>query len=160
MRKLVRDRKSASRRKSKNGRRLQTSLETFDEVDPCDVDEEEEEDEASQKVFGRSASWVSKGGLTLGRLLTLKPGDAFKTLAKFGDALRDNFGELHAQAKNEATWLSKDAFDSNRVRLTTRARANRIVRARRRRRRRANAKAVREEDGRHRWRLAVAQSTR
>ena len=64
MRKLVRDRKSASRRKSKNGRRLQTSLETFDEVDPCDVDEEEDEDEASQKVFGRSASWVSKGGLT------------------------------------------------------------------------------------------------
>ena len=54
----------------------------------------------------------------------------------------------------------RDAFDSNRVRLTTRARANRIVRARRRRRRRANAKAVREEDGRHRWRLAVAQSTR
>jgi hypothetical protein len=108
MRKLVKDRKSASRRKSKSGRRLQTSLETFDEVDPCDVDDDDdEEEEASQKVFGRSASWASKGGLTLGRLLSLQPGDAFKTLAKFGDALRDNFGELHAQAKNEATWLSK-----------------------------------------------------
>ena len=108
MRKLVKDRKSVSRRKSKSGRRLQTSLETFDEVDPCDVDDDDdEEEEASQKVFGRSASWASKGGLTLGRLLSLQPGDAFKTLAKFGDALRDNFGELHAQAKNEATWLSK-----------------------------------------------------
>ena len=43
MRKLVKDRKSASRRKSKSGRRLQTSLETFDEVDPCDVDDDDEE---------------------------------------------------------------------------------------------------------------------
>ena len=45
MRKLVKDRKSASRRKSKSGRRLQTSLETFDEVDPCDVDDDESHDE-------------------------------------------------------------------------------------------------------------------
>ena len=56
-----------------NGRRLQTSLETFDEVDPCDVDDDEDEEEASQKVFGRSASWASKGGLTLGRLLRSSP---------------------------------------------------------------------------------------
>ena len=83
MRKLVRDREERRpRRKSKNGRRLQTSLETFDEVDPCDVDEEEDEDEASQKVFGRSASWVSKGGLTLGRLLTLKPGGYAQDVGK------------------------------------------------------------------------------
>jgi hypothetical protein len=107
MRKLVKDRKSASRRKSKAGQRLETSLETFDEVDPYDEEDEDGDDDVrGKKVFGRSDTWVSRGGLTLGRLLTLKPGEAFKTLAKFGDALRENFGVFQTQAKSEAKWLS------------------------------------------------------
>jgi len=107
MRKLVKDRKSASRRKSKAGQRLETSLETFDEVDPYDEEDEDgDNDVRGKKVFGRSDTWVSRGGLTLGRLLTLKPGEAFKTLAKFGDALRENFGVFQTQAKSEAKWLS------------------------------------------------------
>ena len=106
MRKLVKDRKSASRRKSKTGQRLETSLETFDEVDPYDEEDEDGDDVRGKQVFGRSDSWVSRGGLTMGRLLTLKPGEAFKTVAKFGDALRENFGVLQTQAKSEAKWLS------------------------------------------------------
>lgn len=107
MRKLVKDRKSTSRRKSKAGQRLETSLETFDKVDPYDEEDEDGDDDVrGKKVFGRSDTWVSRGGLTLGRLLTLKPGEAFKTLAKFGDALRDNFGVFQTQAKSEAKWLS------------------------------------------------------
>lgn len=107
MRKLVKDRKSTSRRKSKAGQRLETSLETFDKVDPYDEEDEDGDDDVrGKKVFGRSDTWVSRGGLTLGRLLTLKPGEAFKTLAKFGDALRENFGVFQTQATSEAKWLS------------------------------------------------------
>jgi len=136
MRKLVRDRKSSSRRKLKTGRRLETSLETFDEVDPYDEDDEDDDDVRGKKLFGRSDSWVSRGGLTLGRLLTLNPGEAFKTLTKFGDALRDNFGVLQTQAKSQAKWLSSSwrrgtLYHDTLVRLLTALEKKRLLEERR-----------------------------
>ena len=86
MRKLVREGEDPSL--AEKPASWQTSLETFDEVDPCDVDEEEDEDEASQKVFGRSDFVGIERRVDVGEITTSQPGDAFKTLAKFGDALR------------------------------------------------------------------------
>ena len=108
---------------------------------------------------GRSPSRRHRAILSLSLSLSLGPGCR---RASSDDRARARIVSVVVDATDARTRAGgRDATRFHRVRLTTRAPGLRIVRARRRRRRRrrANAKAV-EEDGRHRWRLAVAQSTR
>ena len=97
VRKLVRDRKSASaesrRSKSRGRGRLTTSLASFNES--SSRENEEEWDEGGKSRHGI---------LSIDKLISLSPTEAVKRLAAFGEDLRGNFAELAQRAGSVREW--------------------------------------------------------